>query len=324
MIYAPVCITTLNRYEHLKQCLESLSKCTWANRTEVFVALDYPPLDQWEKYAPGWEKNREFLHSCGDMGFKKLHLIEREENYGIWLPGHRGNGKNLVEYIQKKYDRYIVSEDDNVFAPAFLEYMDKGLEMFKDDSLVYSISGYRFHFPFLFDNSSYIRQSIDYNPWGVGLWSEKVLPEINYKWFRHELSLAKINYIVKQFGFGALSSVISKCSRSNYGRQYIDSDVWSYMQITGIEQINPSVSLVQNIGLDGSGVDMPDAIGRGEEWCNPENNPLSISEHFEFVGTGYDHKEENLNIYYNGKYWMGEMQYFCKTIKKIVALIIGR
>ena len=86
--FAPVFIPTLNRHQHLRQCLESLARCTGAGQTEVYVALDYPPS---EKYVEGWKVNKEFLENCGDFGFKKLHLIERSENYGTWMPGDRGN-----------------------------------------------------------------------------------------------------------------------------------------------------------------------------------------------------------------------------------------
>ena len=41
--YAPVIIPTLSRFEHFKRCWESLENCTGADKTEVFVALDYPP-----------------------------------------------------------------------------------------------------------------------------------------------------------------------------------------------------------------------------------------------------------------------------------------
>ena len=93
MIYAPVLIPTLNRYEHLRQCLESLSKCTLAEETEVYIALDYPPSD---KYVEGWQKTRGYLYSIGNMNFKKIHLIERTENYGTWNPGDKGNAKYLI------------------------------------------------------------------------------------------------------------------------------------------------------------------------------------------------------------------------------------
>ena len=42
MIYAPIYIPTLCRYEHFKQCIESLAQCEGASETEVYVALDYP------------------------------------------------------------------------------------------------------------------------------------------------------------------------------------------------------------------------------------------------------------------------------------------
>ena len=44
--FAPVLIPTLNRYEHFKRCLESLERCTWAEKTDVYVALDFPPSDK--------------------------------------------------------------------------------------------------------------------------------------------------------------------------------------------------------------------------------------------------------------------------------------
>lgn len=53
MNYAPVIIPTLNRYDHFIKCLESLEKCSGAEYTEVFVALDFPPSN---KYIEGWKK----------------------------------------------------------------------------------------------------------------------------------------------------------------------------------------------------------------------------------------------------------------------------
>lgn len=52
MNYAPIIIPTLNRNEHFRKCLESLEKCSGAENSEVFVALDFPPSD---KYIDGWE-----------------------------------------------------------------------------------------------------------------------------------------------------------------------------------------------------------------------------------------------------------------------------
>lgn len=325
MTYAPVCIPTLNRYEHLRKCLESLSRCTWADQTEVYVALDYPPVNQWDKYAPGWEKNREFLRSCGDMGFKKLHVIEREENYGIWLPGHKGNSKCLLTMIRERYDRYIFTEDDNVFAPCFLEYMNKGLEMFEKDEKVHSIGGYKFYYPIKKANNTFIRQTVDYSPWGVGLWTKKrnANPNLTYRWYRAQWSLLKFVEMRRKYGWGMIAGWVSHCVKQTQPEHEIDNYIWSYMQLTGKQQIVPTKTLVENIGLDGSGVTMQNAIGLHEEWCDSELNPLSTEKHFDFVGTGYEHFDENRKIYYHGKYWMTEWQYFKKTCRKLVKLMIS-
>lgn len=48
----PICIPTCNRYEHLKRCVESLSKCTLASETDLIISVDYPPSD---KYVDGNE-----------------------------------------------------------------------------------------------------------------------------------------------------------------------------------------------------------------------------------------------------------------------------
>lgn len=325
MIYAPVCIPTLNRFEHLKICLESLSKCTWADKTEVYVALDYPPADKWDFYAPGWEKNKEFLHSCGDMAFKKLHVIEREENFGIWFnpAGKPTNlGALLDEYIRGKYDHWICTEDDNVFAPAFLEYMNKGYELFKDDPKAVCISAYRFNFPIKHDDNTYLRQVIDYSAWGcmhVGLHK---FPYLDYHWFRNNLSLKVLYRLWRRFGWGAVCGYVSHLPKTGNIRP-VDNHLWTYMQVMGYEQITPVKNLVMNNGLDGSGATFTRDC-KGEEWADMSLNPLNTDKHFEFIGTGYEYFEENNLIYYHGKYWMTEWQYFRKSIRKLVKWIIGR
>lgn len=143
MIYAPVAIPTLCRFEHFKACIESLSRCTWAEHTEVFVGLDYPAKEShWE----GYRKINDYLDHAGDMGFKKLHVIKRDPNYGLDYvkrdPNQIGNTAALVKEIAQSFSCYIYSEDDNVFSPNFLEYIDKGLEKFKDDDKVVAVVGY--------------------------------------------------------------------------------------------------------------------------------------------------------------------------------------
>lgn len=320
MTYAPVVIPTLNRYEHLKQCLESLSRCTWADKTEVYVALDYPPQDKWDKYAPGWEKNRDWLRSVGNMGFKKLHLIERTENYGTWLPGDKGNGKELVKFISKSYDRYIITEDDNVFSPNFIEYMDKGLELFKDDENVYSILGFRWYFPIKTDENTFMRITADYTPWGVGYWINKRFNG-GYLWFKEKLTFSNVIRLYRKYGAGVVGSVFEFARSAHKDEIMIDRHIRAYLMLTNKHAIVPTVSLVKNIGLDGSGCTMD---SNDESMQNLYDSiPMSTDEHFEFIGTGYEEYEYNNALHLREREWQGKWFYHKRMFKKIIKYIFS-
>lgn len=319
MIYAPVLIPTLNRYEHLRQCLESLSKCTLAEETEVYIALDYPPSD---KYVEGWQKTRGYLYSIGNMNFKKIHLIERTENYGTWNPGDKGNAKYLIADISKKYDRYIFTEDDNVFSPCFLEYMNKGLELFKDDDKVFAISGYRWWFPIKYENNTYFRQNVDYTPWGEGKWVRKNNDNFTGEWFNKQLTIRNIFSLLMRGEINVLGSLFEFARKEHRNDILIDQHMRVIMALKEYEVIIPVVSLVKNIGLDGSGVTMPQNSGTVEDLY--DSIELSTDKHFEFSGTGYECYKYNHKLYKSGKEWRSQWYYWKRFFKKIIKFVIYR
>lgn len=131
MIYAPVLITTLNRYECLRKCIESLQNNSWADKTELFISVDYPPSD---KYIEGYKKIRTYLEG-GIDGFKKVNVFYHDKNLGPIR-----NVEWLRKLVCENHNRYIFLEDDNELAPAFLEFCDKGLEIFEDDDSVIALN----------------------------------------------------------------------------------------------------------------------------------------------------------------------------------------
>lgn len=318
MIYAPVLIPTLNRYEHLRQCLESLSNCTLAEETEVYIALDYPPSD---KYVEGWQKTRDYLHSVGNMNFKQVHLIERTENYGTWNPGDKGNAKCLVADISKEYDRYIFTEDDNVFSPCFLEYMNKGLELFKDDDKVFAIAGYRWWFPIKYENNTYFRQNVDYTPWGVGKWVSKNNGNFTGEWFNKQLTIRNIFSLLMRGEINVLGSLFEFARKEHRNDILIDQHMRVIMALKEYEVIIPVVSLVKNIGLDGSGVSMPKNNETMENLYN--STQVSSAKHFDFIGDGFEYLEYNNKLYKKGKEWQTKWFYYKRLIKKIIKFIIS-
>ena len=165
-IYAPIVITTICRYETFKRCIESLMKCTGADQTELYIGIDYPAN---ESHWAGYRKICDFVESI--TGFKSVYVFKREHNYG-----QGKNVRDLVTRIKEKYDRYIITEDDNEFSPNFLEYINKGLEIYRDNPKVIAICGYNYPFNYIRDHKGWSLNSYPmkfYSAWGVGFWFEK-------------------------------------------------------------------------------------------------------------------------------------------------------
>lgn len=248
--YAPVVIPTLCRFEHFKRCIESLSNCTGAERTVVYVGLDYPAK---ESHWDGYNKIKDYLESCGNLGFKELIVIRREKNYGC---GQNGNYATLRNMIFEKYDRYISTEDDNEFSPCFLDYMNKGLEMFKDDDKVFSIDGYHYtekinKYPYGY----YIYYGVC--AWGIGFWKNKYEQYLDFyeKNPPRDIILSRnVFKIIKANKRLLLSLLIMNRKRVSWG----DCKQGIYCLLTNRINIFPIISKVRNFGVDGSGATCAD------------------------------------------------------------------
>lgn len=248
-VYAPVIIPTLNRYNHFRECLESLEKCTGAEYTDIYVGLDYPPSD---KYVEGWKKINEYLlEKEQNNGFKSLVVRRRDHNCGV---GHDlSNSMLLRREIYEHYDRYIFTEDDNVFSPCFLEYINKGFERYKDDKRVTVICGYT-HPEFCYKGAPNIQCVIDTPAYGMGCWKwyDEYLNERKYDWFYKELKKSRLRTLLLYRRYPAVvyMCILMIWDRINYGdlRQSILN------MINGTYAICPSISLARNKGADGSGL----------------------------------------------------------------------
>lgn len=236
-------IPTLNRHEHLQRCIESLSACTHADKTELFIFLDHPLKDS---HKPGYELIKAYLP--GIKGFKKVNVIERPENYGV-----RENFSQSVEYVLARYDRMIFTEDDNEFSPNFLDYMNKGLDKFENEENVFAVSGYcqPIKIPETF-NGNYIRQR-RLCAWGFGTWKKKWI-SLTYSTdeLAHCLKDWKTVWKLYKRSQGHLVAVLLavKEKKNFFG----DMAVGMYfVQNENLYCINPTFSKVRNLGHDGSG-----------------------------------------------------------------------
>lgn len=239
-VYAPVVIPTLCRYTHFKRCVESLARNTGADQTELYIGLDYPTK---ETHWDGYRKLCDYIPTI--QGFKNVVVYKRESNFGPMR-----NARDILAVVQKKYDCYIFSEDDNEFSPNFLQYINGGLQKFKNDANVIAICGFaepRVDYKCLNSYPYNAYPMCGYNAWGVGVWFEKKPPLIPAKEILYDEKT-----VLKVIGLGHGRAVHRMLYRMRTGA--ISDLQWRiFCALNHKYCIFPKISKVRNWGFDGSG-----------------------------------------------------------------------
>jgi hypothetical protein len=250
-VYAPVIIPTLCRYEHFKRCIDSLSRCTGAEFTDVYIGLDYPAKEEhWE----GYKKICEYVKNVS--GFNNLFVLIREQNFGV-----RRNNEDLKEQVKRVSDRYIYSEYDNEFSPNFLEYMNEGLTRYKDNPNIMRICGSKMTWGIDFQGitkgyDKNVFPAKDYNASGVGSWFSKI-KKIPYT---KTSVLNSWKLTCKAFRKGYCTAIQRMMYQLDKESQLPDVGMRLYCAFHDKYCIFPLVSKVKNWGYDGSGINSDNNI----------------------------------------------------------------
>jgi hypothetical protein len=146
-----------------KDTIENLLQNDLAKESELFIYSD--------GYKSEVDKNdvlevREYLQTIN--GFKSTQIIEAPQNKGLANSIIDG-----VSEIINKYGKVIVLEDDLIVSSDFLDYMNNALEFYKNDSNIWSISGYGPKLPCLetYDKDLYL--SPRGSSWGWATWKDR-------------------------------------------------------------------------------------------------------------------------------------------------------
>lgn len=134
---APVVLFAYNRPEHTAKTLAFLQQCNLSEKTPLVVYLDgIKNIDDHGKQALILEN----LHNISHLKcFYSLVIKQREYNLGLTENIISGIGEVMAEY-----GRAIILEDDVLVAPSFLEYMNDALDFYKNEPMVWHISGWNF------------------------------------------------------------------------------------------------------------------------------------------------------------------------------------
>lgn len=236
---APIVLFVYNRPKHTRYTIEALRKNFLAKDSDLFIFSDAPKN---EAASSGVDEVRRYLHTV--TGFKKVLIVERQENLGLAKSIIQG-----VTEIVNKYGRVIVLEDDLVTSPYFLKFMNQGLEVYKNDEQVMEISGYCYPVKGELPDTFFFRQMAC---WGWATWARA------WKYFNPDakqlLEEIKLRNLLRKFNIDGGFNFSSQLEANIAGRIKTWAIKWyasAFLQ--GGLALYPAKSLVQNIGHDNTG-----------------------------------------------------------------------
>ena len=182
--------------------------------------------------------------SCSITGFRTVSLITREQNLGL--------SRSLIDGVTKicrEHGRVIVLEDDILVGRYFLRFMNDGLNQYAEDDRVAAIHGYIYPVMDPLPRTFFLRGA---DCWGWATW--------NRAWKTFEpngkalLRALRAEGLISRFNMDGSFPYTRMLERQVAGR----NDSWAIRWhasafLAGQMTLYPGCSLVQNIGLDGSG-----------------------------------------------------------------------
>jgi hypothetical protein len=235
----PISLFVYNRLSQTKRTIEALRKNHLAKSSELIVISD-GPKDDVSKLSV--EAVRKYIHTIS--GFKKVAIIERSSNLGLAKSFILG-----IDRLIKKHKMLIVLEDDSLTSPYFLQYMNEALNLYKNNPEVFSIHGYMYPIKGKTPESFFLKGA---DSWGWGTWRRSwKMYERDGKKLLNELQTKNLTNDFDFYGSYPFTRILKDQTAGK-------NSSWSirWMATAFLKNkltLYPGVSLVQNIGFDGSG-----------------------------------------------------------------------
>lgn len=264
---APVILFAYNRPEHTAKVLDALAENSLAGKSELYIFCDGP------KNSGAVEKNRltrNIITSEVDKGrFRCVHLSISEENKGLANSIIGG-----VTEVLRRHGTCIVLEDDQITSNYFLTYMNESLHFYEKDLRIWSISGFTYPLKTLdaYPHDVYMSYRANSNGWATWLdrWETVDWTVSDYSVLRRSPKrIIKFNR-----GGNDLYRMLRHQMRG-------ERDSWAvrfcYAQSKQDRlAVYPRVSLISNIGFDGSGTHcQAETKGKASAFC-PDLDKLSL------------------------------------------------
>lgn len=240
MTPSPIVLFVYNRLSHTMRTVEALQKNHGSDKSTLYIFSD-GPKDETDSQQV--EQVRNYLKSIN--GFDTVIVAERQQNLGLAQSIISG-----VSEVIEKHGRVIVLEDDLVTSPFFLKFMNDALTCYEDEDRVAAIHGYTFPLKISLPETFFLRNT---GCWGWGTWLKSwVLFEADGQKL---LSHLKNLRLTQNFDMNGAYPYTRMLELQVAGA--VDSWAVRWHASTFLKKkltLYPGVSLVKNIGHDGSGI----------------------------------------------------------------------
>lgn len=240
---APVILFAYNRADHLHKTLSALGYNTLAKETEVFVFIDGPKTEEGRSAT---QQVIECVKKFSTGFFSQVHMIVAEKNKGLAPSVIDG-----VTKILNEYGKVIVLEDDSVSSRYYLSFMNQALDFYEQQKDVWSIGGFTVPMclPEDYRKDIIATQRVSSCAWAIWKdrwelidWSDKPYKKFRFSYKKRRKFNAWGNDRANMYDDQMNGRINSWAIRFDYA-----------MFINKAMNIIPRESLIENIGIDGSG-----------------------------------------------------------------------
>ena len=238
---APIALFVYNRPDHTRRTLKFLQANYLAEESRLYIFADaVKNLDEEENVNQVLE-----IIKTAD-GFKNIKIIKQKKNLGLAQSIING-----VSELIETYGKVIVFEDDLLSSPYTLEYFNEALDKYQDEDKLMHISAYMY--PLAEANNlpeTFIYRAV--HSWGWATWKrawDHFNPDID------DLIAKFDQQKIKDFSIDGKMNFWKQIKDFKAGKNNSWAIRWyASVFLNGGLSLNPSKSLIHNIGHDGSGI----------------------------------------------------------------------
>lgn len=254
---APIVLFAYNRPQHLRKVLEALQNNKLAEESDLFIFCDGPKATATAEELAKIEAVRAI--AAEKKWCKTVTIHAQSKNRGLANSIIQG-----VTEIVSSFQKIIVLEDDLVPFPYFLSYMNAALDMYVNESEVACISAYVYPVKSKLPETFFIQGA---DCWGWATWQRA--------WNCFEADGKKLldqiesNALQKKFDFDFTYPYVQMLKdQINHKNDSWAIRWYASAFIKNMLCLYPCKSLIQNIGIDGSGTHS----GSSDKWNVAEFN----------------------------------------------------